>query len=237
MTMSEAKKTGILARGVRAATAMACVLGLSACVGGTTYGTGVSQEEQTLKDVYNMFSLKSESKDIDYSPRPDLIVPENTAALPEPLDSEVTTSNPEWPETPEQRIARVRAEAGGIDPRSGDYSIEDQLRKKEGIGIETRNPKGEFVVGKTDRDGNRLLSLPGDDEARKQVLKAKADLNYSHGGQRRFLTEPPVEYRIAVDSAPQGEEAFTEEELTAREEARAKHERGYSEIKPLSSRD
>ena len=33
------------------------VLTLSGCVGGTTYGTGVSQERQTVDDLYNMFSL------------------------------------------------------------------------------------------------------------------------------------------------------------------------------------
>ncbi len=62
-------------------------LALSGCMGGTTYGTGVSQEEQTLKDVYTMFNLQGEKKNIDYSPRPDLIVPDNKQALVEPLDN------------------------------------------------------------------------------------------------------------------------------------------------------
>lgn len=220
--MSEAKKTPILARGVAGVAAIACAFALSACVGGTTYGTGVTQEEQTLKDIYNMFSLRSDRKNIDYSPRPDLIVPENTAALPDPLDSESTTSNPEWPETPEQRIARVRAAAGEADPVTGGYSTEDQLRKKEGIGIETGERFGEYVPGKTDRDGVPLPGLVENKQARKQVLEAKAATDYSRGVKRRYLTEPPVEYRLPAESAPAGEEAFTEEELAAREELKKK---------------
>ena len=221
---------------LRAATLAALLAGgvaLSAC--GTTYGTGVSQEEQTIKDMYNIFSLKQERKNIDYSPRPDLIVPQNTASLPEPLDESTTTSNPQWPESPEERIARVRAQAGEIDPRTGDYSIEDQLRPKEGIGIETSNPNGEFVPGKTDRDGNPILYT--DDDARRKVIHAKAGTTYTCAN-RRYLTEPPPEYCIPAETAPQGQDAFTEEELAAREEARTvKNEDGVVIPKSLSSAD
>ncbi|GIL03148.1 MAG: hypothetical protein BroJett030_30470 [Alphaproteobacteria bacterium] len=202
---------------------------------GTTYGTGVSQEEQTVKDMYNLFALSPPRKNIDYSPRPDLIVPENTAALPEPLDESVTTSNPEWPESPEERIARVRAEAGEIDPRTGDYAPQELRRRKEGIAIETSNHKGDFRPGKTDRDGNPILYM-GDDEARKKVQQAKAGTTYNCAS-RRYLTEPPPEYCSGADTAPQGAEAFTEAELAAREDEKKKRETGFKEPKPFSSRD
>ena len=216
---------------------LACALALAGCVKGTTYGTGVTQGAQTVSDLYNMFTLKNDSKKIDYSARPDLIVPQDTAALPEPIDSEATTSSPDWPETPEARIARIRSQAGEIDERSGDYSVQEQLRRKEGIGVEDQNPRKEYVVGKTDREGNPLLNIEGSEEKRKAVLKAKADLDYSRGAKRKYLTEPPVDYRLPTDSAPSGEEAFTEEELLKRKAEAEARERGYHETKPFSPRE
>jgi hypothetical protein len=197
-------------------------LALSGCMGGTTYGTGVTQEEQTLKDVYTMFNLQGDRKNIDYSPRPDLIVPENKQALVEPLDNAATTSNAQWPETPEERIARIRAQAGEIDPRTGEYSVQEQLRKKEGIGIETGYSKPKFSPGKTDRDGIPLLSTDDSAAARQEVLKRKAELGMSKGASRKYLTEPPVAYRVPVESAPSGTEAYSPEEQAAREEAERK---------------
>ena len=191
---------------------------LSGCVGGTTYGTGVSQEEQTVQDLTNMLTLKQKREKIDYSPRPDLIVPDNKQALVEPIDTASTTSSPDWPETPEQRIARIRAQAGEIDARTGDYSQEELRRAKEGIAIDDSGyTKQEFVPGQTDRDGNTIL-VRGDTPTRAKVLKARQDAKISVGAKRKYLTEPPIEYRVASETAPQGEEAFTAEELAAREE-------------------
>ena len=216
--------------------AIAFLVGASAlagCVGGTTYGTGVSQEEQTVQDLSNMLTLKQKREKIDYSPRPDLIVPDNKQALAEPIDTASTTSNPDWPETPEQRITRVRAQAGEIDAKTGDYSVEEQLRKKEGIGIEDKYGNKKFVPGLTNKDGDVVL-WRGNNPARAEVLKAKQDAKMSVGPTRKYLTEPPIEYRVPESSAPSGDEAFTEDELLARKLAEEKHKRGYSEIKPLA---
>jgi hypothetical protein len=200
---------------VAGAVLVAC-LALSGCMGGTTYGTGVSQEKQTVDDIYNMFTLKRSRVDIDYTPRADLIVPENSEELPEPLDSAAATSNPEWPEAPEQRVARIRSQAGEIDERSGEYSIEEQLRAKEGIGIEN-GPTKKFVVGQTDRDGNPLQYNGEENKAkRREVLARKAELGPTTGTERRYLTDPPVAYRTPAETAPAGEEAYSDEELIAR---------------------
>jgi hypothetical protein len=205
-----------------AITACAFALALSGCIGGTTYGTGVSQETQTLKDVYNMFTLKSERKNIDYSPRPDLIVPQNKQALVEPIENEATTSNTEWPETPEQRIARIRAQAGEVDPRTGEVSVAERLRKKEGIGIETQDLREKYIPGKTDQEGNPLPGTERSAAVREEVLKRKADLGVAPADTRRFLTDPPVAYREPAATAPVGIEAYSEEELAARVNAEKK---------------
>ncbi|MFZ1814650.1 MAG: hypothetical protein WBO55_10875 [Rhizobiaceae bacterium] len=210
------------------------LLAVSGCVSGTTYGTGVSQEEQTVNDLVNMFTLKQKREQIDYSSRPDLIVPEDKIALSEPVDKASTTSNPDWPETPEQRIARIRGAAGEVDARSGDYSIQEQLRRKEGIGIEDSYGTQKRVVGLTDRDGN-IVHYRGESSSRKEVLKAKEEMAMSVGASRKFLTEPPVEYRIPVSSAPSGAEAFTEEELLARKKASEK--KYQQELKPFQPKE
>jgi hypothetical protein len=217
------------------ALAAACIgtLVLSGCVGGTTYGTGVSQEKQTIKDVYSMFSLRSERKNIDYSPRPDLIVPENKQALVEPIEEEASASNTEWPETPEQRIARIRAQAGEVDPRTGEVSVQEQLRKKEGIGIEDENGVRKFIPGKTDKDGY-LLPHVNQKEAREEVLKRKAEVATAPAGTRRYLTDPPVAYREPAATAPVGAEAYSAEEIAARE-AEAKRLRA-EEVKAMSEK-
>ncbi|MEM7463129.1 MAG: hypothetical protein AAF362_10670 [Pseudomonadota bacterium] len=190
---------------------------LAGCVGGTTYGTGVSQEEQTINDVYSMFTLKNKPKNIDYSARPDLVVPENKAVLPEPLDSEVTTSNPEWPETPEERIARIRSQAEEPDAETGSYSVQERLRKKEGINIEEVDATREFIPGVTDKDGYLLPHIANDKVKRQEVLKRRAELGVAQDGKRRYLTDPPETYRVPAETAASGEDAYSDEEKLARQ--------------------
>jgi hypothetical protein len=208
---------------------------LTACVGGTTYGTGVSQEAQTIKDISNMFTLRRDRPNIDYAPRPDLVVPQNRQNLPEPLDAEVTTSDPEWPEAPEQRIARIRAEADEGIAADGDMSLEERLRKKDGINIETRDPRGKFVPGRTDRDGVEIM-FPGSSsqEARQEVLERRKELNVSSGPNRKYLTEPPVEYRVPVPTAPSGAEAYSEEEVAERKAKEEELAKGNPDLMPRS---
>ncbi|MGI9402036.1 MAG: hypothetical protein ACR2O0_12330 [Rhizobiaceae bacterium] len=194
---------------------LASGLFLAGCVGGTTYGTGTSQEEQTLSDVYNMFSLKNKPKNIDYSARPDLVIPADNTLV-DPLESEVTTSNPEWPETPQERIARIQSQAGEIDPDSGEYSVQERLRKKEGINIEKVESTREVIPGITDKDGYLLPHIANDSVKRAEVLKRRAELNVSTDGTRRYLTDPPSDYREPALTAPSGEEAYSEEEQAER---------------------
>lgn len=198
----------------------AAAIALTGCVGGTTYGTGVSQEEQTMKDVYNMFSLSRERKNIDYAPRPDLVVPADRASLPEPLDTESTASNTEWPETPEERIARIRAEAGEVDARSGDISVEERMRKKSGIRIEKGYTSANYTPGYTDKQGREVnpdLATVRAMSEEAQRLKAQQDM--SKGANRKYLTEPPVAYRIPAETAGSGENAYTPEELAEMKKA------------------
>ncbi len=192
---------------------------LTGCVGGTTYGTGVTQEAQLLKDLEGMFSFgsKKTKKNIDHSARPDLVMPSKTAALPVPLDQESSSSNANWPESPEQRIARVRDEAELEDPRSGEISVLELKRKKLG----TRYVKPDSKVIDVDRDGHAAITSLRDGTHKKaSMLKKK--YAYSNGPSRKFLTEPPVEYRTPISTAPIGDLGVSEAEKEKRAAKAAK---------------
>lgn len=188
------------------------------CVGGTTYGTGTSHEEQTIKAVSNIFSLRTKDQaKIDYSARPDLVMPAESASLPQPLEIEQSTSNTDWPETPEQRIARIRGDAVEADSNDN-LPIEELLRKKEGIAVAKRQSRKN-----SDHDGNAFIDVlkNGGDEEGTEARKRRAQLAYSTGAKRKYLTEPPTEYRTPAATAVAGDLGYSKEELDAIEKKAA----------------
>lgn len=99
------KRTGLLAAlGVSA-------FALTGCLG-PTYGTDKPASEQFFEDIGNSIKLSTgkRSEPIAYNPRPDLVKPQDTSTLPPPQEDIEKTSG-QWPESQEQRLARVRAEA------------------------------------------------------------------------------------------------------------------------------
>ena len=219
-----------------AAAVLGMALALSGCVGGTTYGTGVSHERQTLEDMYNILRINRPTKRIAYESRPELIVPENRTVLPEPTDT-AAINDPDWPESPEQRIARLRSQAPEPDERSGNLPTEYLTSEKEGLRVAREDGLARrFVPGKTDRDGYTLDTREHIDATRKEALRRRAELNRQTGTStqggptRRYLTEPPSEYREPFATAASGEEAYSPEELEARREAEKKAKREKSEF-------
>ncbi|TIQ00394.1 MAG: hypothetical protein E5X60_05065, partial [Mesorhizobium sp.] len=87
-------------------------LALSGCMGSPTYGTDKTASAQLAGDLTSAFSVMPKNKEkIDYKPRPELVKPApGKKELPPPQDS-IATASPDWPESPEQRRARLRAEA------------------------------------------------------------------------------------------------------------------------------
>ena len=105
--MDKGKSILVMAGGL-----LACSL-LAGCVGGTTYGTGEAQEKATVDDLVNILALrKKRTATIDYDPRPDLVVPEDKQLV-EPAQK-TAADDQQWPETPEDRIARIRDEAESV---------------------------------------------------------------------------------------------------------------------------
>jgi len=147
-------------------------------------------------------------------PRPDLVIPKDTSKLPQPVDAEATTSSPDWPETPEQRIARIRSTAGKVQSNTGDYTLYDvttQLQsEKQGVLTLSGTKKGQTAAdGATQEAALPTCSDNADAQPGVNCIRVTA---------RKYLTEPPTAYRIPAASAPTGEEAFTEEDLLKRKQ-------------------
>ncbi len=93
-------------------------LALGGCFG-PTYGTDKTASAQLMEDLGNSLSLGTRNRQapISYTPRPGLVQPTDTSVLPPPQENIVDASDA-WPESPEQRRARVlrEIEEGQRDP-------------------------------------------------------------------------------------------------------------------------
>ena len=99
-----------------------------------------------MEDVTGILALGPQDKpDIRYTPRGELVRPPTTTVLPEPQQEVASAENPAWPESPEERRRRIRAEAdanNGASPsvvNTKDQRIELQRRIREGQQGEATN--------------------------------------------------------------------------------------------------
>lgn len=194
-----------------AGTVSAAGIVVSGCVASPTYGTDKTAGQQLVEDVSGILSLgpsRKKGQQIAYKPRPALVTPETTAVLPEPQDDVTTASNPAWPESPEQRLARIRAEADeNVDNPVYRSSVINDVRE-QGSSITYDDP---LLSGGSNRE--RLAEL------RRRKIEAKGGGNAT---SRKYLSEPPVVYRQPAESAPTDELGESE----WRKERRARREAG-----------
>ncbi|MCB1422700.1 MAG: hypothetical protein KDJ69_09580 [Nitratireductor sp.] len=205
---------------------------LSGCVGGTTYGTGVAQEEATVEDLANILAIrKKPKKTIDYDPRPDLVIPEDKQLI-EPAQN-TGVDDQSWPESPEKRVARVRDEADAV---RGDVVEELRFarRQKSFQSVDPNAaPRGEGIPNQTcDPSGISMRKCtPAEISNAVRAQRKEIASVGKTGHQRRYLTEPPIEYRTYSQDAPIGDQGYTEEEL-ARIEAERKRKQFQAATKP-----
>jgi hypothetical protein len=195
---------------------------LSGCMG-PTYGTDTPAGEQLLQDVTGALTLApNRSEPIAYRPRPELVRPASTTVLPTPQDSAASSENPAWPESPEQRLARIRAEAtenqDNISYRSPVHSA--TAPRNQGIVSAARiGERGNF------EDNSTLTTGSG------QVRERAAMARQGDPQTRRFLSEPPLEYRRPAETAPAGE-LGEDEWRKERRIQRASGSRGWRDLVP-----
>jgi len=176
-------------------------LALSGCMGSPTYGTDKTAAEQLAGDLTGAVSFAPKRKDpIDYKPRPTLVkpAPGQKDALPAPQES-IETASAEWPESPEQRRARLRADATAHqnDPNYQAEIVDDvqtdpaSIKKAMADSGSSHPP----AWSPADSDKGRAAEIQ-----RRLAASKQGDPN-----TRRYLSEPPLAYRVASDTAPQNE--------------------------------
>ncbi len=174
--------------------------GLTACVGAPTYGTGKRADVQLIEDVTGIISLgPDEKQEIAYNPRPPLVTPADKKTLPQPQADIRTASNGAWPESPEERRARVRAYA---DANSDNLDYKP-IVTGGGTAATSRNRN----AGRREDVAYMAPSGLGAGESAQRAEFEKRLREGKQGSptQRRFLSEPPVDYRVPASSAPSGE--------------------------------
>ncbi|MBB4124037.1 hypothetical protein [Martelella radicis] len=158
-------------RSMKIALALAGVASLASCISAPTYGTGTSATTQLVEDLGEaVLVINPDQPDIDYEPRPELVKPTSSTAgrtLVPPQKSVASADNPNWIESPEEQRERVYQE------------IED-------------NEDNPFYKSPLVGSGSGQLT---EKEQLEAFRKARAEANSIDISQRRYLIDPPEEYR------------------------------------------
>ncbi|MGF9562733.1 hypothetical protein [Neorhizobium sp. JUb45] len=206
-------KTSQVFRSGLGVTAIVAVLaGVSGCQS-PTYGTSKSAAEQLADDLGSAVSIGGgdKKKDVRYNPRPGLVVAgKGVSDLPAPQQSMANReNNPNWAESPEETRQRLREEAAANE----------------------NNPRyvSPLTVGKG--QGGQLTESQKWEAFRQAKAEAKSGSTIG-SGQRRFLTDPPAEYR-QVDNADDLGEPEKVKERRRKKEAEANGKQNSAWWKPF----
>lgn len=198
-----------------------------------TYGTGTTQNEQLVTDLSSMFSLKPKPSAANYTPRPELVKPAKpTTELPPPQENIVTADASQWPESPEQRRARIRAAATENRDKPGwepevinDLSIDNSSSKPK-LGASGRAQES----GVAPAGGGEDLNKKG-----QEVKQALAAQKQGSPTVRRTLTEPPLDYRQPAPTAATddlGEDEFKKQRRLKAEARKASGSKSWKDLVP-----
>jgi len=204
----------IMIRIAAAAALLASAALVAGCSGSNTYGTGVSQESQLMSDLMGIVPLgETERKEpIDYSSRPKLVrAPATDGSLPTPAETSGAESA-YFPTNPEERKAALNTHVkkpftrrdGGIEytlpedvdaPSATGEPIDDQTRSRADDGTGDREPSAAEMANRSTKGK----------EARLKRMKELSGGVALGTGPRKYLTQPPVEYRKPAETASIGD--------------------------------
>ncbi|MGX5843833.1 hypothetical protein ACWGTI_24230 [Mesorhizobium sp. ArgA1] len=199
-------------------------LALSGCIGSPTYGTDKTAGEQLVGDLSGAFAVAPKRKEqINYQPRPELVkpAPGQKEALPAPQES-IETASTDWPESPEQRRARLRADATAHqdDPAYQSQIVDD---------VQSDPASVKKALAESGSSHPPRWSPADSDKGRAaEIQRRMAEGKQGDPTTRKYLSEPPLAYRAAADTAPQGElgEDEYKKERRLKKEAAAKSKSG-----------
>ena len=173
---------------------------LTGCLG-PTYGTDKTATEQLVEDLGNIAALPTnKSAGITYNPRPAIVQPPETAALPEPQQSVADSTNPAWPESPEEKRKRLVAE----------------------IDANADNPGFRSPLSASRTNQERLTS----EQQTAAYREARRIQQGAYSDRRRYLSDPPLVYREPATTAAVGQVGESERDKERRRIAAAKTNEG-----------
>lgn len=153
---------------------------MSGCMSSPTYGTDKTSGEQLFDDITDIASISAatpKENAVKYPPRPGLVVPAagQRDSLAQPQESLANSNNPNWVESPEEARKRLVADADA-NKNSATYRsplvYSDSHTSQQAQAAQTAAYR----------------------EARKQQDGTYID-------QRRYLVDPPAQYRQVADPA------------------------------------
>ena len=198
--------------------------GLSGCMSSPTYGTGRSSGEQLADDLTGIMSIQPKRRAaIAYQPRPDLVkpAPGSKLDLPPPQES-IASNNPQWPESPEQRRARIRADA---DANRDKVGFQPQVVSDGEATDVVDRPSAQSQYSSRLADQGMTPDKQSPGQQRSEFKKRLAETQQGSPTNRKYLSEPPLAYREPAGTAATGDlgedEAVKERRLKAEAKKKA----------------
>jgi hypothetical protein len=196
----------LVSRAICAGTLVALAAsGLGGCISTTTYGTGEAPESTLLREATgDLLGLvgRDEKPKIDYEPRAPLVIPP-AAQLPEPAPPPAQLAAGAWPtDAPTADTVAYASEGDGTD-RSALST--DYVRRMQPLGqVMGRNGRnrGERVRMSEIGAAQSFASDETRGEQYERFETALADADGLGRTERRFLTDPPSQYRQPAETAP-----------------------------------
>jgi hypothetical protein len=199
----------VLAGGIACATAAVFLSGCSE----TTYGTGVNPGTQTLKDIAGIALIKGKQPAIDYEPRGKVVAPPTGAGAPLPPPESGAAADtaaaapadsgdanpPNWPNDPDLAAAKFKADVAAREAR-GEPAPKLKLPPGSLPDYHPQMSSADYH----DSGTSKPLTADQQAAAQKAFADAKGSLAKDANGNpvRRYLTEPPVQYRQPDPTQP-----------------------------------
>lgn len=162
------------------------------CSPTATYGTGEAPEMALFREVTGGFLSNEEKEPIEYQPRAPLVMPPSSGQLPAPSET-ADAASPEWPIDPDERVAALRSD--DEDARAGGSQAEYR-RLRPLAGVLPEAPRQQRTSSGSPYD------IVHSRQQRQQFQQALADSKGYGRTERRYLTDPPNDYRQPAATAP-----------------------------------
>lgn len=166
---------------------LASLLALAGC-NTPTYGTGKSPELSMIQELTGNLAGGTKKKEpIEYQARSALVLPPS-AQLPAPEEKLALSQSAAWPKDPDQN--RRTANTSGEIP-------EEFRRGRLARGSSPEQNSNVSPIDVTEMNTAQRL------EAQRKFREQRAAMSSLNPEERKYLTDPPIEYRVPSANAPQ----------------------------------